>query len=178
MSIRKTWVFRGLVVAAVILMAVSYFGGWWWRGIIDPAGPAEGVWIYPNAFVFDLEGMSLQYIADVDIPGFIDWVPWVYVALAGLAIAYSLWKIRNKASRWLIGLVGLSYVAYAAFFIFYANMRMGEYDIPLLGKAQVIGNPINVYVTGVISWEYYLACAVGFIFIAISLFYNRILEKL
>lgn len=173
----RVLVFRSLLSIVIVLMAISFLGGPWWTGEISPAGPEEGVWIYPHAFTYNLEGMSAQYIVDVDVPGFINVVPWVYLALVAGAIIYSSWKLKGKAGRWLIGLVGFSYLFYAAFFIFYANMRMAEYDIPLSGRAEVIGDPIGVYVTGIINWGYYLACCVGLLFIGLALLRDKIIGK-
>ncbi len=180
MNTRRVWVFRSLVVFALLIMSISFFGGPWWHAIIEPSGPEEGVWIYPYAFQYNLEGMSKQYIRDVEVPGFLDWVPWVYVTFVVGTVIYSLWKPNSKISRILLMLVGFSFIVYAAFFIFYARMRMEEYNIPLSGKALVIGDPVNVYVTGIINWIYYLSYIASILFIGIALLRNRIigLEKI
>jgi hypothetical protein len=177
MNARRAWVFRGSIILVFILMMVSFFGGPWWHAIIEPSGEGEGVFIYPYAFVTKVGGMAAQYIQAVEVPGFINWVPWAYLAVVVGALIFGLWKLRNKLSQWAVGLVGFSFAFYAWFFSFYAKMRMAEFDIPWSGREMVIGDPIGIYVTGIVTWTYYLAFAVGVLFIVLAIFRNKIVGK-
>ncbi|MFZ7132820.1 MAG: hypothetical protein ACOWWR_10720 [Eubacteriales bacterium] len=175
MTNQRVWLFRGIVILVLIIMAVSFLGGAWWNAAIEPSGPEEGVWIYPYAFVTQVEGMAAQYIVAVEVPSFINWVPWVYVAFVVLAIIYCLWKYNSKFSRIILGLIGFSYIVYPAFFAFYAKMRMAEFDIPWTGREMVIGDPIGIYVTGFVNWNYYLAYVAGILFIIVAIFAKKII---
>ena len=101
----------------------------------------------------------------------------VYIAVSVGLMLFSTW-LRGKNGRWLLGGIGLSYIAYAAIAIFVvvAN-RTADLGISLTGWSSTPHqNAVEVTVSYFASLEmgYYLAYAAGGVCIALALLRNRI----
>ena len=154
----RIWLFRFLVLAAGALLVVTWFMPWWLCHVESAAAGIHDVIIHP----YGLDGGGLEgYFElmpgggkEVELPGFLIPLLWVYLGLVVLALILSIiFKDKNirllgkelNISRWLIGIVGFSYIVVLLIAFFFAKSKVDAMGIPFSGApcARAIHGPIT-----------------------------------
>lgn len=174
MSSIRVWLFRGLVAIAAGLMVTSAIMPWW---IADVVPEQEVVPFTIEVYQYGIpRDLGSEYISSDITPFYQTMLAWVYLAASVGLILFSAW-LRGRKGRWLLGGIGLIYIAYAAIaaFVVIAN-RAADFGVPLQGSAayyEVTFIDINTRLT----FGYYLAHASGLMCIALALLRNKITGK-
>jgi hypothetical protein len=144
----RVWLFRFLVLALGALLVVTWFMPWWTCYVEGEGVTASTVVIHP----YGLDGGGLTgYFelmpeggTEVEVPGILIAALWVYFGLAGAALLLGL-IFNNKTlrlfgkelniSRWLVGIVGFSYILVAVIAYFFAKSKVDALGIPFSGEA-------------------------------------------
>lgn len=186
-STRRFWLFRGLVIAAIGLMLLSWFMPWWSADIEDLL-INNAVVIHPWGLENNM-GDYAYYLKGAEMPSFFAPLMWLYLGLAISALLVGAWiKDKNtrlfrrefNLSKLIIGVVGFSYIAAVVLAVVIAAIRTGELgDLHLLGRTFV-----SIETTYKESWiaarllsGYWLACGVGPLLVILALLRNRIIGK-
>jgi hypothetical protein len=167
--------FKALVVIGCILMLISFLMPWW----IADVGSGRSVQVYGWGIRQNLDQLN-TFFPD-QTPIYKSVLAWVYLAASiGLAMA-SIW-LKWKIGKWLLGGIGLIYIAYAATAIFViVNNRIADLprQIALLGTVTFgstgFGGQVTVHTS--LQPGYYIAFASGLVFIVLALLYSLFLEK-
>lgn len=179
MSNQRLWLYRGLVAITAGLMIASALMPWWTCTIDVPyVGPATPllVEIYQHGLSHNMVELR-DYVAADETPLYQTVLAWVYIAVSVGLILYST-RLKGNKGRWLLGGIGLVYIAYAAIAIFVvvAN-RIADFDISLTGwSSTVYQDVVDVTISYFASLEtgYYLAYVAGAMCIVLALFRDRI----
>lgn len=180
MGNRRVWFFCGLVAVAAGLMMTSAITPWWTCTIDIPEGESVvpkllHVGIYEYGLQHDLVELR-SYIEADETPFYQTVLAWVYIAASVGLILFSTW-LKGSKGRWLLGGIGLVYIAYAAIaaFVVIAN-RTADFGISLQGQS-IIPETVNVLVHASLRFGYYLAYAAGGMCIVLALLRNKIIGK-
>jgi hypothetical protein len=183
---RRVWLFRCLVIVSAGFLLLTWFLPWW-SAYTTAAGD--------NSFVIHPYGLNISeqmlfyktFIPDIEMPGYFTPLMWLYLGLVVVALLIGAWlkdksiglfRRRFNLSRWLIGIVGFSYVVVVILAVIVASMNLEQYDIPLLGSKYLsLGWLANSYIETNLLLGYWLACAVGPLLIVLALLRNRIIGK-
>jgi hypothetical protein len=181
----RTWIFRGLIVIATALLVISFLGPWWIVNVTGEMTMEAPVVVYPYGLQLDLGGYA-GYIRGAEMPVWFTPIMWVYLGLVVLFLIFSLfakesnlkiWKIRTTLPKFIICLVGISYVVVAIAAVTVISIRASDFfDMKLLGRVMISDHPI-VYAVGTLQPYYWLACATGPLIIILSLLRNKIMGK-
>jgi hypothetical protein len=182
----RIWLFRGLVIIAIGLLLVSWFLPWW-SAQIAAINVTDPIVIHPWGLEMNMAGMEYLMPTNAEMPGWFAPIMWLYLGLAIAALLIGAW-IKDKSicllgrklnlSRWLIGIVGFSYIIVVIAAVIVAAIRTGDFGINLLGKTFVSMSHFaasNVYSS--LLFGYWLACAVGPLLILLALLRNKIVGK-
>lgn len=172
MSSFRLCLFRGLVAVATGLMVTSFIGPWWTTDIKhEIVGFVATVNIYPYG-IPSTEAASQLWAADIT-PLYQTVLAWAYLGISVGLILYST-RLRGRKGRWLLGGIGLSYIAYAAIAVIWIAIRTGDFGISLQGHSSIVhpGGVGDAY-AGLQS-GYYLALAVGVICVGLAIARDRI----
>ena len=176
----RLWLFRGLVAIAAGLILTSAILPWWtctvnipMTSLEDPQPKPLHVTIYQYGLRHDFVQLR-DYVAADETPFYQSALAWAYIAASiGLVLFSTL--LKSRKGRWLLGGIGLTYIAYVvvAIFVVVAN-RIADFGISLQGWSN------KSYVEVVVSYfsslqpGYYLVYAAGGMCIALALLRNII----
>ncbi len=185
MNSSRTWLFRGLVLIATALLLTSWFLPWW--GVdIEEVALNNAVVVHPWGLTNNL-GMYDYLMKGIGMPGWFTPFMWAYLGLVIVALLVGIWsKDKNirlfnrelNLSRWLVGIVGFSYVVVviAAVLAIYLNIQSSDYSFALVGRTYVDKSDFEYsWVNTHLMIGYWLACGVGPLLLVLALFRNKIL---
>lgn len=184
MSNTRLWLFRLLVVVGVGLMLLSWNMPWWTCTIHELG--KDIVKIYPYGLEQNL-GEWASYASGADMPAFFAPLMWLYLGIAILALLVGAW-IQDKTitllgrkidlSRWMVGLVGFSYVVAAVVAVIVISIRaQGFFNTPLQGYFTIDFSEMHSAGISTLTLGYWLAWGVGLFLIALALLRNKVVGK-
>lgn len=182
---KRFWLLFVLAIAAVGLMIASSVMPWW---VADISPPSElgyepfSIKVYQYGIPLDTD-IRLEYkgyLSEDITPLYQSVLAWIYIGISGGLILLSTFLKGNKG-RWLLGAVGLGYIAYVvvAIFVVVSN-RIADVGISLTGwSSKVYVDVIEVTVTYFTSLQpgYYLAYAAGGLCIVLALLRNKVVGE-
>ncbi len=182
MSSSRVWLFRGLVAVTASMMVTSFTMPWWIANLSGVAIENTVITMtlriyaygfYPAEFPF----IGLGYLAEDVTPFYQTVLAWVYITASVGLILYSTW-LKGVKGRWLLGCVGLIYIAYAtiAAFVVIAS-RTSDFGISLQGYSVILQLGTQIPVEANLPFGYYLAHTSGLMCIALALLRNKIIGK-
>lgn len=179
----RLWLFRGLVAIAAGVMVISFTMPWWTANLAEV--PIEdSIRVYGYGFFHELAGVYLYpdiplegYLNPYETPFYQTVLAWVYLAASVGLILFSTW-LKGRKGGWLLGGIGLVYIAYATIAAIQVAIGSGNLDISLQGVSFIPPREQYVEVYASLRLGYYLAYAAGGLCIALALFRNRITGKL
>ena len=186
MSNARVWLFRVLILAAAGLMLYSWFMPWWMANVFEIA--EDAVVIRPWGLEENL-GPMVSMIKGSDMPAFFAPAMWTYLGLAIAALLFALWvkdrdvrllRINFNLPKFIIGLVGFSYIVVVVLAVIIAAIRTGDfYGLKLIGYTFVdLGDPMVSGIEAGLLLGYWLACAIGPLLIVLALLRNKIIGKI
>ncbi len=184
MNNARVWLFRVLILAAAGLMLLSWFMPWWTADILELDAT---VVIRPWGLEENL-GDFASWIKGSDMPAFFAPAIWTYLGICIAALLFVSWiKDRNirllrkhfSLPKFVIGLVGFSYIVVVVLAVIIAAIRTGDfYGLALIGYTYIdLGEPMISGVEAGFLLGYWLACAVGPLLIILALLRNKIIGK-
>jgi hypothetical protein len=188
MSSSRSWLFRCLVIIAMTLLLVSWFLPWWSCNI-EALFLSNGLVVHPYGLENNM-GTYTEYIpGDITkmMPGWFTPFMWVYLGLVIVALLIGifvtsknviLFRRKLNLSRWLIGIVGFSYIVaiIAAYLVMY--IKMGEFGMQPIGRVFITqGGYAETWITSSLKSGYWIACCVGPLLIILALLRNKIMDK-
>ncbi len=166
----RIWLFRALVLIVCTLMLISFIKPWW-IGRFGATGNA--IYIYGWGLRHNLASLS-SYVAKDVTPIWQIVLAWIYVGATTGLVFFSTWLKKWKSSL-LLGIIGLSFIAYAAVAInIVVENRLAVFKIPLEGFS-LLGQSVSVYAD--LQPAYYLALITGGSFVVLALLYWIIVGK-
>jgi hypothetical protein len=137
-SIIRTWAFRILAVAVAGLIVASFFVPWWTLNVtIDPDSgalpqPPNAVRIYAYGLRSNLT--QDEYLAEPFVtPPDQSALAFVFLGVTVALILVSTW-VKGTKAKWLLGLIGLSYIGYALGFLLILSNGVKKLGYPMQGK--------------------------------------------
>jgi len=184
MSNSRVWLFRGLVIVAAGLLLLSWFLNWW-SADIETVSIKDAIVIHPYGLV-DKTGISI--LIGVTMPSFFTPLMWTYLGLVVAALLIGAWlKDKNVSlfrrkfnlSRWLVGIVGFSYIVVVVLAVIVAAIKTGEVGgLHLLGRTFIrYSKDFQSWVDAKLLFGYWLACGVGPLLIVLALLRNKIIGR-
>jgi hypothetical protein len=179
----RLWLFRVLVAIAASLMIASFTMPWWIGEITHEimVGLHGIIEVHSYGLNHNLVELA-EFLAADETPVYQTVLAWIYLVVSVGIILFSTWLKGNKG-RWLLGGIGLIYIAYAAIaaFMVIAN-RTADVGIPMQGVStfQVEGGGFevqSVIISTGLQFGYYLAYAAGGLCLALALFRDIIVGK-
>ena len=197
MTNRRVWLFRILIVIATASLVAAWFMPWWSASIKDIPAYKYPISIYPYGLDAHLMWEYLTIMpeggAEAEMPAFFTPVMWLYFGLVVAALLIAAWlvnKDRNislfrrkfNLSKFLMIVVGLSYMVVCGLAVIVASMRLGDIGINLVGYTFVnLGHyavwTLETSVDAYLRFGYWLACGVGPFLIILALLRNRIVGR-
>jgi len=182
MSSFRVWLFRVLLAIAAGLMIASFTMPWWIAEITHEimVGLHGIIEVYSYGLSHNLVELADYLSADVT-PVYQTVLAWVYLAVSAGLILFSTW-LKGRKGRWLLGGIGLIYIAYAAIaaFVVIAN-RTGDLGILLQGQSTLQGGggfgEQTILISTGLQFGYYLAYAAGGLCITLALLRDIIVGK-
>lgn len=181
----RPWLYRGLVAVAASLVVLSAINPWWigdvWNDYIGYIGTIEIYQYGLSYYGFFAEGEDITFhLAADETPFYQNMLAWIYIAISVGLILFST-RLKGRKGSWLLGGIGLIYIAYAAVaaFIVIAG-RLGDYNVSLQGWSPIIPEiPVEdeAEMLSSLQFGYYLAYAAGFMCIALALLRSIIIGK-
>lgn len=179
----RVWLFRILVIAAAGFMAWTFLMPWWAANIQEIIGD-QNVLIHPWGLEVHMGTFGI-FAEPAQMPGWFAPLIFMYLGLAMAGLLIGAW-VRGKhvrilgreynMSKFLIGLVGVSYLVCLGVALVFAAIRTGDfYYMPLQGHVKIdLGEPqISDVYTGLLL-HYYLAYGAAFLLVFLALFRNKI----
>jgi hypothetical protein len=194
MNKARVWLFSGLVIILAALLAYTFFQPWWLCHVESSAAGIHDVRVFP----YGLDGGGLEgYFtlmpkggAEVAMPSWFTPAMYVYLGLAVAALLVGAF-FRNKniklfgktlnLSRWLIGLVGFSFLAVCIIAVIMIKVRNEAMGLPFLGAKNGIDLGqfamwhIILDAKSSLQIGFWIACAVGPLLMAVALLKNKII---
>ncbi len=194
MNKARVWLFSGLVIILAGLLAFTFFQPWWVCHVESSAAGIHDVTVYP----YGLDGGGLEgYFKlmpeggkEVAMPAWFTPAMYVYLGLALAALLVGAF-LRNKnikvfgrtinLSRWLILIVGISYIIVVIAAVVMVKVRNEAMGLPFLGAkvgidlGQFAMWHIVLDATASLQIGFWLACAVGPLLVAVALLKNKII---
>ncbi len=177
MSNFRLWLYRSLVSMTAGLMVISFIRPWWIADISAQLGYVGTIKIYAYGFSHNLDNLP-EYLAGDITPFYQTVLAWVYLAASVGLILYSTW-LRGRKGRWLLGGVGLIFIAYATIAVIWIATRTGDLGIgiPLQGYGLIMEGGRRVDIDTSLQFGYYLTYGAGLMCIALALLRNKIVGK-
>ncbi len=186
MSNTRVWLFRILILAAAGLMLVSWFKPWWGVEIYELY--ADVVVIRPWGLENFIPAAYMDMIEGSDMPGWFGVAMWAYLGLGIAALLFAaLFRDRKiklfgreiSRAKFIIGLVGFSYIVVVVLALIIAAIRTGDFWNLKVSGITFIELTEAEYSDALASWKlgYWLACAVGPLLIVLALLRNKIIGK-
>lgn len=181
------WVFRGLVLAAAVLMLVSWLLPWWTVDI-ESFGK-DMVQIRPWGLALNVRmGDFKVLMKGADMPVWFAPFMWTYFGACMLALLVGAFIGRKEVGigrfkidldQLLIGGTGLSYFVVGIVTAIYGSMRSKQImGIPLLGRSFIdLGDPLVTFVESRFMLGYYLIFVTALLLIALAFFRDKIYER-
>ncbi len=180
----RVWIFRGLVVVGAGLMALTWIMPWW-TVTINELGK-DLIKVYPYGLVLNL-GEWASYAAGADMPSWFTPLMWLYFGVAIVALlvgavvqdkSASLLGRKFDLSRWIVGLVGFTYVIAVVTAVIAISIRAGSFfNTPVQGYFSINFSEIESGGNASLELGYWLAWGVGLFLIVIALLRNKIVGK-
>jgi hypothetical protein len=170
---KRTWIFRLLVVAAIVLTLVSFSMPWWMTDGTASSG-SFFIRIYGYGLQHNMDSLQ-EYIAADETPAYQTALAWAYVGVSAVIALLATW-LRGKKGMFLLGTVGLGYIAYALAAVFMVvKNRLVDSGIALQGITSTgLYKQVGMSFDSSITAGFYLALAAGAAFIVLSLLRNVI----
>jgi hypothetical protein len=177
MSSIRVWLFRGLVAIAAGLMVTSVIMPWWSADVRPETQLVSPFTIEVYQYGIPRDLSTTNYLSADITPFYQTMLAWFYLAASVGLIIFSTW-LRGRKGRWLLGSIGIAYIAYAAIaaFVVIAN-RVADFGVPLQGHANLYFDEAFVNIDTRLLFGYYLAYASGLMCIALALLRNLITGK-
>ena len=181
------WVFRVLVVAAAVLMLVSWFQPWWTIHVEELG--KNIVQIRPWGLEVDERMGSFDVlIKGAALPNWFAPLMWVYLVLCMIALLIGAWvrgkyvslgRFKMKLAQFFTGGVGLSYILVGVIAAVYASIRLkGFYNTPLQGRVYVeLGDAAHTYAESSLLLGFYLIFAAGLLLVLLAFFHDLITDE-
>ena len=180
---KRPWLYFLLAAAAAALLVASSLMPWWNCRLSIPYLELGTGTPYIRIYQYGLEHNLVElrdYVIQDETPYYQMLLAWIYTGLSAGLILLST-QLKGNKGRWLLGFVGLGYIAYAAVAIFMVvSNRIAEYDIALTGwSSRIYHSTVDVTVSynASLGTGYYLAYAAGGLCIALALLRNVIIGK-
>lgn len=184
MNSLRVWLFRGLVLAALGLMLVSWFMPWW-SCDIEALNIKDAVIIHP--FGLEVNHLVLGYLRWAVMPGWFAPLAWAYLGLAIAAILIGTW-IKDTSiglfgrkfnlSKLIIGIAGFSYIVVVIVAVIVMAIRTGPVGLHLVGRSFFVVGPTEAtWVSARFLFGYWLACGVGPLLLALALLRDKIIGR-
>jgi hypothetical protein len=182
----RPWLFRILVACAAGLIVTSAIMPWWTASIVsEQVGDMGTVYLYqygiPRVLHTELIGEVTPFYQTV--------LSLIYIAVIVGLILFSIW-LRGRKGRWLLGGVGLTYIAYAAIAVVWIAIRTGDLgtslgdvgtELSLQGQSIIeflVGDVVIFFtIDASLRFGFYLACAAGFTCVVLALLRDKIVGK-
>jgi hypothetical protein len=185
MNNTKFWLFRGSVIIALALFLVSWFLPWW-STYIDQLELANAIVIHP----YGLENNMGDYGTLVDranMPAWFTPFMWIYFSIVIVALfigiifkdqSISIFRKKLNISRWLIGIVGFTYVVVVIAAVLVMSAKMKAFaNFNLVGYQWVsLGAMESSWIDAKLLFGFWLACAVGPLFIVLAFLRNKLVK--
>jgi hypothetical protein len=166
-------------------MLISWFLPWW-RCEVEELQLPSAVVIHPYGLYLDPS--VAPYLKWAALPGWFGPAVWTYLGLAIAALLISVIFMKKNIklfgkeinlSRWLVGLVGFSYIVTVILAVVIASAKMSVAGMSLLGRIFVsMGSMMaSSWAEGFLLFGYWLACGVGIYLFILALLRNKILGK-
>jgi hypothetical protein len=170
---KRTWIFRLLVAAAIVLMLVSFSMPWWTTDGTASSG-SFFIRIYGHGLQHNMDSLQ-EYIAADETPAYQTALAWVYVGVSAVVALFATW-LKGKKGLFLLGTVGLGYIAYALMAVFMVvKNRLADSGIALQGiTSSGLYKQVGISFDSSIATGFYLALAAGAAFIVLALLRNVI----
>ncbi len=179
----RVWLFRVLVLAAAALFVVSWLIPWW-RCNIQESGLF--VQIRPWGLEHNLGNFVMYMGGDPSMPGFFAPLMWAYLVIAIGALLVSLFlkertltikKRQFSLPRFIVFLVGLSYIVFVLVFLAYAYLRVSALGSEFIGIGYVTIPEFHLGAESISDLEpgFKVACFVGPLLVVLALLRNKIL---
>jgi hypothetical protein len=178
--------FGGLVLADIGLMLVSWFTPWWVCTVDAIYMLHQGlVMIRPWGLEHTL-GNFAGYLAEANLPFWFAWFMWAYLVVSIVVALVALFlkdrKIRLldmnfNLPQLLIALVGVAYIVCAITAAVFARFRTSDFGVNFMGYSNVVVDPHSggyADLNASLQWGYWLAYAVGLLFIVLAFLRNKI----
>ena len=149
--------------------------------------PYDVILIRPWGLQFINLGGWHDWIKSADLPVWFGPVMWTYLGLCMLGLLFSMFvrekpvkiiRIKTSLSQFLIGLVGLSYIAVGVIAIVFTSIRLSAFfgGVPLQGKIAVDVNPeLLAHVFTGLKYGYYLIYVAGIMLVVLAILRNKLL---
>jgi hypothetical protein len=168
----RMWLFRGLVIAAIALMIISFSRPWWVATFTSSLSyDMTAVNIYGWGLRHSLALLSSYVVKDAT-PYYQTILAWVYIGISGCLAFFSTW-LKGKKGQLILGSIGVIYIVYAVITVFVViSHRVSYYLIPLQGTTQMIlvSQADVIAVHSSLQAGYYLAYASGVMLIILAMF--------
>ena len=164
----RLWLFRSLVAIAVGLMIASFIMPWWTANVFAPnnVNIPDAIRIYGHGLQHDLIQLR-EYVEADETPIEQTVLAWVYMAVSAGLIMFSTW-LKGGKGRWLLGGLGLIYIAYAAIAAFVViSGRLGDWGFSLQGWSYL--EEIDAGINASLRFGYYLSYIAGGLCIILAL---------
>lgn len=183
----RLWLFSALVAVAVSLMVVSFIMPWWTANIFAEEGTniTDAIRVYGHGLEHSLAQLR-SYIIEDETPFYQTVLAWVYLGVSTGLVLLSIW-LKGRKGSWLLGGIGLIYIAYAAIaaFVVIAG-RFNEVGLSMSGVGfslqgwnsfyiEAAGGGGSMYST--LRFGYYLTYAAGLTCLVLALFRDKIIGK-
>lgn len=131
MNKNRVWIFRGLVVAGIALILVSWFSVWWRADILMWQDRFAQI----RPYALEMDPFIKGYMPGARLP---DWMPpFVWTFFAGIMLCMvvgmfapakllGIWKIKFTLPTWLIAGVGVAFIVCAVVMAVYASIEMAN----------------------------------------------------
>jgi MFS family permease len=183
MSAFRVWLFRVLVAIAAVVMVISAARPWWTLDIRTDVGDYI-VKVYQYGIpswdpIYAVTSQLREYMTKDVTPFYQTVLAWIYLAASVVLALLSTW-LKDRKGKWLLGGIGLVYIAYAAIAITWIYIRTGslQYDIPLQGHTHWYEQgEVTVNAWTSIGRAHYLAYVAGAMFVILALLRDIITGK-
>jgi len=190
----RIWLWRGLVIAGLGLLLLSWLLPWWGALIPMVTTLKDSLIIHPYGLQVIMSEEDLAYMGITVkgmLPSWFTSAMWTYLGLCVGALVYSLFtgdkevKISKLNIKWdslLNGIVGFSFIVVAVMAAIIAMIKMGQYGMHFIGTTSYaipgyeeeaeIGVVANVEAS--LRFGYWLAYGAGLFLIVLAFFRRRI----
>jgi len=185
LSNARTWLFRGLVIAATGLILLSWFMPWWRADIT-----MLNNWVQIRPYGLEMDPFTAGYFPSAKMPGYFAPFIWAYFGIIMALVLFSLFvkeriislgKLKISLPKLIFGGVGLSFIFVAILAVIVAAIRTGDYyGMHLLGRQMVEVDPelgAESLVIPRFLFGYYMAYVAGLFCIVLALLRDRITGK-